>query len=192
LLARYTGDFVAARVAHESPSDRQLRISRPNEIVRALERSPNVEAASTLLTGSAVVAFGSKQYPVDVRGIEPLEQDRVTPISQYVKSGSFRPLANGEGILLGNGVDTRIGAKVDDIVTVGSPLGLSKSLKVVGISTPIPLATHRAFTCLARRADHPRQPDGRSDRGTADRHRARQAWPSRRAHARHAPELAGD
>lgn len=133
LLVRYTDDFVAARVSHESPSDRQLRISRPNEIVRALERMPNVSAASTLLTGSAVIALGAKQYPVDLRGIEPAQQDRVTPISQYVKQGSFRPLANGEGILLGNGVATRIGAKVDDIVTVGSPLGLSKSLKVVGI-----------------------------------------------------------
>ena len=69
----------------------------------------------------------------DLRGIEPLTQDRVTPISQYVKAGSYRPLANGEGILLGNGVATRIGAKVDDILTVGSPLGVSKSVKVIGI-----------------------------------------------------------
>lgn len=133
LLARYADDFVTARVSHESPSDRQLRISRPNEIVRALERLPNVAAASALLNGSAVVALGSKQYPVDLRGIEPLTQDRVTPISQYVKAGSYRPLANGEGILLGNGVATRIGAKVDDILTVGSPLGVSKSVKVIGI-----------------------------------------------------------
>ena len=36
MLARYEDDFVVARVAHETPSDRQLRINRPAEIVRAI------------------------------------------------------------------------------------------------------------------------------------------------------------
>src|SRR3954469_23548519 len=53
ILARYTGEFVAANVAHESPSDRQLRIKRPQEIVRAVEQMQGVLAASGSLAGSA-------------------------------------------------------------------------------------------------------------------------------------------
>lgn len=134
LLARYENDFVVARVSHESPSDRQLRISRPAEIVRALESMDGVIGASGSLVGSAVIAFGSKQYPVDVRGIDPPRQDRVTPISGYVIAGSFRALGSGaDGILLGSGVASRIGAKVDDVVSCGSAVGQQLSLKVVGI-----------------------------------------------------------
>ncbi len=134
LLSRFTNDFVTARVYHEAPSDRQLRISRPSEVVRALERLPGVQSAAGLLVGSAVIAFGPKQYPVDLRGIQPLAQDRVTPISEYVRQGSYKTLASGTGgILLGSGVANRIGAKLDDTIKIGSPLGQSLTLKVVGI-----------------------------------------------------------
>ena len=134
LLARFTDSFVTTRVHHEAPSDRQLRISRPSEVIRALERLPGVEAASGLLVGSAVIAFGPKQYPVDLRGIDPVSQDRVTPISGYLTSGNYKNMATGTGsILLGSGVASRVGAKLDDTVKIGSPLGQSLTLKVVGI-----------------------------------------------------------
>src|SRR6185436_10855973 len=55
LLARFADDFVAARVAHETPTDRQLRINRPAEIVAAIERMEGVLGASGSLNGSAVV-----------------------------------------------------------------------------------------------------------------------------------------
>jgi lipoprotein-releasing system permease protein len=134
ILSRYADDFVAARVSHESPSDRQLRIARPQEIVRALEKIDGVEAAAGSLVGSAVLALGSKQYPVDLRGIDPPRQERVTPISEYVQEGSYRALAaETHGILLGSGVAKKIGAKHGDVLTCGSPLGQRLSLKVVGI-----------------------------------------------------------
>src|SRR6185436_4098973 len=111
ILARYEDDFVAARVAHESPSDRQLRINRPTEIVRALERTEGVVGAAGSVVGSAVLALGSKQYPVDLRGIDPPRQEKVTPISQYIVKGSYRALAAApDGIIIGSGVANKIGA----------------------------------------------------------------------------------
>lgn len=134
ILARYEGGYVAAHVSHESPSDRQLRISRPAEIVRAIEQMDGVLGAAASLNGSAVVALGSKQYPVDLRGIDPPKQEKVTPLSTYITDGSYRALAGSpDGILLGSGVATRIGAEVGDVVTCGSPLGQKLNLKVVAI-----------------------------------------------------------
>ncbi|MCK6588868.1 MAG: ABC transporter permease [Polyangiaceae bacterium] len=134
LLARYTDDFIAARVSHEVPSDRQLRINRPEEIVRALEQLEGVLDAAASLNGSALVAFGSKQLPIDLRGIDPSRQDRVTPISAYIQAGSFRTLdAAPDGVLIGTGLATRIGAKLDDVIVCGAPLGQQLSLKIVGI-----------------------------------------------------------
>ncbi len=134
ILARYEDDFVAARVAHETPSDRQLRINRPAEIVRALEQMDGVAGAAGSLVGSAVIAIGSKQLPVDLRGIDPPRQDRVTPVSQYVTQGSYRALAaSPDGIILGSGVAAKIGARVGDLISCGSPLGQRLNLKVVAL-----------------------------------------------------------
>jgi lipoprotein-releasing system permease protein len=134
ILARYEDDFVAARVSHETPSDRQLRINRPAEIVRAVERLDGVTAAAGSLVGSAVLAIGAKEYPVDLRGIDPPRQDRVTPISQYLVKGSFRALsALPDGIVVGSGVASKMSVHLDDLVVVGSALGPKLNLKVVGI-----------------------------------------------------------
>jgi lipoprotein-releasing system permease protein len=134
MLARYEDDFVAARVTHETPSDRQLRINRPAEIVRAIERMDGVTGAAGSLVGSAVLAIGSKEYPVDLRGIDPPRQDKVTPISQYLTKGSFRALsALPDGIIIGSGVASKMSANVDDLVVVGSALGQKLNLKVVGV-----------------------------------------------------------
>ena len=134
ILSRFTGDFVAAKVAHETPSDRQLRIKRPEEIVHAIEQVPGVVAASGSLVGAAVLALGSKEYSVELRGIDPPRQRRVTHIGQYVIKGSYDALSSSsDGILLGSGVADRIGAKLDDVLVCGTPRGDKLSLKVVGI-----------------------------------------------------------
>lgn len=134
MLARFTGDEVAEQVSHQAPSDRQLRIRRPAEIIRALEGMDGVKAAAGSLVGSAVISLGSKQHPVDLRGIDPVKQDRVTPIAEYVKEGSLRALGVApDGIILGMGVGKRVGAKVGDVVVCGTPLGEKLNLRVVGM-----------------------------------------------------------
>src|SRR4029078_347656 len=134
ILSRFTNDFVAARVAHETPSDRQLRIKRPDEIVRALEQLDGGIAASGSLVGSAVLGLGSKQYSVELRGIDPPRQKRVTSIAQYLVKGRYDALpSTSGGVLLGSGVADRLGAKLDDVLVCGTPRGERLSLKVVGI-----------------------------------------------------------
>lgn len=133
ILARFTGDFVVTQVSHETPSDRQLRINRPYEIVNGLLRMEGVAGAAASLAGSAVLAVGAKQYPVDLRGIDPSRQDKVTPISQFVEKGSYRALsASADGMIVGSGVAKELGVKVGDVVRCGA-VGPTMNLKVVGI-----------------------------------------------------------
>ncbi len=134
ILAQGAGGFVVAQVSHESPNDRNLRINRPEEIVRALEAMDGVVAATKLLVGSAVISRGAQQYPVELRGIEPERQDRVTPIAGYLKKGSYRELAaSPDAIVLGSGVASRVGAHVGDVLVCGSSIGNPLNLKVTGI-----------------------------------------------------------
>jgi lipoprotein-releasing system permease protein len=134
LLSRFYGEHVVAKVEHEAPSDRQQRLRRPEEMISAIEQLDGVRAAAGSLVGSAVLSFGPKQLPVDLRGIVGAKQDRVTPIGQFVKEGSLRELdAAPDGILLGAGVATRLGAKTGDALLAGTATGQRLTLHVVGI-----------------------------------------------------------
>jgi lipoprotein-releasing system permease protein len=134
LLARSEPTLVATAVSHEVPSDRDLRIERPTELARALERMDGVVAASPAIAGSAVVSFGAKELPVEVRGVEPASQERVTPISPYLVAGRWASFqASSDGVLLGSGVARRIGARLGDVVHLGSPRATTQTFEVVGL-----------------------------------------------------------
>ncbi len=151
LLARAYDGFVVTDVAHQSPSERNLRISRPEEIVRALEDMSEVVAASKLLVGSAVISRGSQQFPVEVRGIEPTRQDRVTPIASYLQVGNYHTLeASPDAVVIGSGIASRIGAHLGEVIVCGSSLGTRLNLKVVGIyeSGIPPVDNHRVYVTL--------------------------------------------
>jgi lipoprotein-releasing system permease protein len=134
LLQRFAGTLVAAHVAHESPTDRQSRIKRPYEIVRAMRGVPEVETAAPSLAGMALLDFGGKTKSVDLRGIEVGPQDAVTPIHEYVKSGRLRDLEiSTDGIALGSGIAEDLGLAVGDTVHAAAPGGTPLDLKVVAL-----------------------------------------------------------
>src|SRR5262249_23469386 len=122
LLARAIPVPVAADVAHEVPGDRELRIKRPTELANVVAQLPGVLAVSRSMGGWGVVWFGPRELAVDVRGIEPAAQERVTPISRYLTEGRWATFAaSSDGILLGSGVASRVGAHLGDVVRLGSP-----------------------------------------------------------------------
>lgn len=134
LLVRYTGDFVSARIAHQSPTDRQARIKRPQEIVRALLQLPEVEGAAASLSGMVLIEYGGKTKSLDLRGIEIAQQEKVTPISQYTQAGSFSTLAIAtDGLAVGSGVAQDMGLKIGDVVHAAAPGGQPLDLKIVAI-----------------------------------------------------------
>lgn len=134
MLSRLTGVLVAAHISHQSPSDRQARIKRPHEIVRAVRQLPDVEAAAGSLAGMVLIEYGGKTKSIDLRGIDTREQEKVTPISQYTQSGDFSQLAiASDGVAVGSGVAQDLGLKVGDIVHAAAPGGQPLDLKVVAV-----------------------------------------------------------
>lgn len=133
ILSRYYQSTIVSRVTHQNPSDRQLRIKRPDEVTQVIQRMDGVAAVSSGLNGSGILVFGSKEYPVDLRGVQPAKQERVTPISQYVREGSYRTfMAATDGVLLGSGVASRIGAHAGDSLVVAGPKA-RLTMKVAGV-----------------------------------------------------------
>lgn len=151
LLARYEGTPIVARVAHDSPRERQQRIKRPTEIVRTLASMKGVEAAAPSLQAMVIIAFGGKTKSIDLRGIDPAAQERVTPMARYVTAGSLASLAIfNEGIAVGSGIAEELGLHVGDVVHAASPGGQPLDLKVVAVveSEIPPIDRSRAYALL--------------------------------------------
>jgi lipoprotein-releasing system permease protein len=151
LLRRYAGTLVSAHVAHESPTDRQARIKRPYEIVRATRAVADVQAAAPSLSGMALLDFGGKTKSVDLRGIEVDPQDAVTPIHEYMKAGHLRDLeTSSDSIALGAGIAEDLGLTIGDTVHAAAPGGRPLDLRVVAIfeAEIPPIDKTRGYTTL--------------------------------------------
>jgi lipoprotein-releasing system permease protein len=133
LLARYLNDFVTARVAHEAPDERQSRIKRPGEVLRATRALAGVEAAASSVGGSALLTYGGKELPCEVLAIEPVAQDQVTAIREYVVDGVWGEFAQSrDGLLLGAGAAQKLGVRTGDTLTIVGPRGVRETAKVMG------------------------------------------------------------
>jgi lipoprotein-releasing system permease protein len=151
LLEAYAGAPVAERIAHEVPSDRQRRIKRPDEIVRAMRARGDVEGAAASLAGMVLIEFGGRTKSVDLRGIDVAAQDRVTPLRQFVAAGKLDALATvADAIAVGSGVAKDLGLHLGDVVHAAAPGGRPMSLEVVAIldvGVP-PIDKTRGYTLL--------------------------------------------
>jgi lipoprotein-releasing system permease protein len=135
MLVAYAGTAaLAADVAGERPADRVGRVERPYELIGLLESIPDVEAACANLRGQAMLSLGAQAQGVEMRGVKPAEQERCTPLASYVTKGSWDALAAmRDGIVLGSGLATRLGAKVGERVRIAAAGGKTESLVVVAI-----------------------------------------------------------
>ncbi|MEO8718671.1 MAG: lipoprotein-releasing ABC transporter permease subunit [Burkholderiales bacterium] len=112
-------------------------------VARAAAKNPHVQAAAPYVNGQGMLSFGRMARGVQVRGVLPAEEARVTDIGQHMTAGRLADLRPGEfGIVLGadlaRGLGARDGDKVALIIPQGNvtPAGVVPRLKqftVVGI-----------------------------------------------------------
>lgn len=134
ILEGLFGGTTVEDVLHQQPSDRTLRIQRPRELIRTIADIPGVEAACGTLDGQAIVSAGATDIGVLMRGIVPTEQERCTPLAQYVTSGDWNDLAvQSSSIVLGSGVARDLGARVGDQIRIVAPGGRPLALEVVAV-----------------------------------------------------------
>jgi lipoprotein-releasing system permease protein len=151
LLSLYTGTFIAAKISHAVPSDRQGHIKRPHEVLRALLAMSGVEAAAPSLSGSVLLEFGGRSKSIEVRGVEIDEQEKVTPLRPFLLAGELRAqLFEADGVAVGSGVATALGLHLGDIVHAAAPSGRPLVLRVIAIyeTGMAPIDKSRAYAFL--------------------------------------------
>jgi len=122
------------RILRQSTTDRQRRIARPTETVRALTQMEGIEAVAPLVVGNAVASVGGKEMPVELRGIDPVVQDRVTPLRSTIVDGRLDELGGAfNGALVGHQLAEQLGLHVGDNLTCASGRGDRALMRVVAI-----------------------------------------------------------
>jgi lipoprotein-releasing system permease protein len=133
------------------PRDKIEKIKNPEGLLATLRRMPGIIAVAPQVSGDVIVTYGTKTMSLNVMGVDPDAITRVTTIGTKVTDGDFARLKTAaDGLVIGSGVSSVLGAKVDDIVTLSSPTGGLTTAKVVGIfSTGVtPVDYSRAYMLI--------------------------------------------
>ena len=134
LESAYTDPKALLEVHRVKPRETVKKIRNAGGLMAKLDRMPGIVAVAPVVTGNAIATYGTKTINLNVLGVEPERQVKVTTIGNDVIAGSFSRLrTTSDGVVLGRGVADALGAELDDTVSLSSNTGGKTTGRVVGI-----------------------------------------------------------
>jgi lipoprotein-releasing system permease protein len=151
LEARYPEPGALLAIEGTKPREQTEKIRNARVLMKVLDRMPDVVAVAPMVNGNVIATYGTKTMNLNVFGVEPERQVRVTTIGDNVIEGSFARLrTTADGIILGRGVADVLGASLEDSVSLSSAEGGRTTARVVGIfqTGVTPVDYSRAYMLL--------------------------------------------
>ncbi|MCM8795368.1 MAG: ABC transporter permease [Candidatus Omnitrophica bacterium] len=102
------------------------------DITKKISSFPHVVAQSPYVQGQVLIKEENRFFAVGLKGIDPLQEERVTKIKQYIVKGDIRNL-DKTGVIIGRELASYLGLGLDSELSFYSPLGKLHKLKIVGI-----------------------------------------------------------
>ena len=135
ILERFTPNPDALlAISRTKPRENVKQIKNPTGLIAQLRRMPGITAAAPEVTGEAIASYGTKNINLQIVGIEPEQQQRVTTIGNDLVEGDFKRLrTTADGVVVGSGIMKVLGAKLDDTVVLTSNTGGRTSGRIVGV-----------------------------------------------------------
>ncbi len=104
----------------------------PYPLINKLKSIPHVQDAAPFIAGQAFIKSGSGIISMDVRGIDPKLQPKVTKIREYMKEGSLE--VEGNEAVIGEELALRLNLGLGDNISLISPVTLARTdLRIKGI-----------------------------------------------------------
>ena len=123
----------AVEIDDMKPKEEQRGIKQARALIAGLEAAPGL-AAAPMLDGQVVVRFGGKDVAATLSGIEPDRHVRVSQLDEDMVRGEIDDLyAAANGIIVGDGLARKLGARVGNLLNVSSPAGVLLKMKLVGL-----------------------------------------------------------
>lgn len=123
----------AVELAGLKPKEELRGIKRAKSVVAGLDALPGI-ASAPVLEGQVVVRFGGRDVASTLSGIDPERHVRVSQLADDMTRGAVDDLYTAaNGIIVGEGLARKLGARVGNLVTVSSPAGVVLKMKLVGL-----------------------------------------------------------
>ncbi len=109
-------------------------VENPQSWYQRLKNDPRVAAYSPQLTAPVIFANGKANFSAILTGCDPLQQQKVTTIGDYVIEGKFADLASGGNrLIIGSELKKKLGVEVSQNVYVSLANTPPAPFKVVGV-----------------------------------------------------------
>ena len=149
LLDRFHDDGKTWNVVrNQKPEVEDPKLKNGKQLMDIISRHPDVAGVSPFIGSQAIFKLGIAQISGRVSGVEIEKENAIFSVEKYMIEGDLRKLeTTPNGIILGEGLAMKLGAKVGDNMFVVSPKGIGLDLKVVGIhkSGIVELDNSRAY-----------------------------------------------
>ncbi|MFN8711349.1 MAG: ABC transporter permease [Bacteroidota bacterium] len=121
-------------VRNQKPKEQEQNIKNGRQIMQILEKHPEIKGISPFIGAQTIFRLGLAQVAGRVAGVDIEKENAVFNVEQYIVQGDLRRLETiNNGIILGSGLAEKLGAKLNDNMTVTSPRGVTLDMKIVGI-----------------------------------------------------------
>lgn len=123
----------AVSVRHVKPLTERRGIRQYKRRLEQIEALPGLRAAP-VLAGQAIFSFAGRDEAVTLSGIEPARMKNVSSIEQDIVAGSLDAVdADPNGIIIGRALARKLALSMADTVSVVSPVGNVRVMKIVGL-----------------------------------------------------------
>jgi len=133
LYADTSGTWTIVR--NQKPRDEERRLRNGYQILREIEDDPRVEGVAPYLGLQGILRYGMSQQAGTLAGIDVQREDQLFHVAENLIAGELvRMETLPNAVILGAGLADKLGARLNDNITVISSRGVSLDMKVVGIS----------------------------------------------------------
>lgn len=105
--------------------------------VEQIERNSDVIAAAPLIKMTGLLQKGSQLKALEIRGVDPVLETKVSSINRYVNQGSWQNLKQDNSIIIGAGVAKKLNLTLGDKVQLLLPKQHHKTQRRNQFSAPI-------------------------------------------------------
>ena len=120
-------------IYHQKPKDEQARVKNGLAIAEHIEREPGVLGTSPQVSTQVFYNNGPIQLSGTISGVDIDRENHLYNLTSRLKSGDLNTLkTNPDGLIMGAVLARKLNVRVGDKVTVTTPKGGTRILRVVG------------------------------------------------------------
>ncbi len=121
-------------VRNQKPKDEDPKVKDGKQIMDLIEKDPEVLGVSPFIGTQSLFRLGLAQASGRVSGVNIEKENAIFDLEKYMIEGNLLDLETSpNGIILGEGLAKKLGAKIGDNMTVTSPKGVALDMRVTGI-----------------------------------------------------------